>query len=287
MYHVRTEINLEFIYFFQTCREKLSVLSRIDNQIVTLTARSPDSALSGCTIVPKGSPRPFAHLSTTTETPIEFSTPGDLDSENATTETIFDKYFHRTTDTPEKSEERDGKSLDSITEDMLGNDFSIETMDRLNDTEVFNATSANNSRNGGGLYFKHDIGLENMLENTTEYKQDVEELFEPPKRIERLESDIETSRQRRSNPSYPHPNRATYIVRCHNAGSFISSRERWWFIAVANCGNSKGLDVKYRFKMTNGASGDFWQEHFSADERRKFPILSIQSIKSITADVLS
>lgn len=260
---------------FQTCREKLSVLSRIDNQIVTLSARSPESALSGCTIVPKGPTRPFAHLTTTTATPIELSTPGDVDIENVTTETIFDKYLHRTTVIPK--DEPDGHSSDNTTEDTLGNEFSSETMEKFNETEVFNATSGGNSRNGGGLYFKHDIGLENVLENTTEYKKDVEELFEPPKRMEHLGDDdietIETSRHRRSNPSNYHPTRTTYIVRCHNAGSFISSRERWWFIAIANCGNGKGLDVKYRFKMTNGEPGDFWHEHFSADERRKLSIL--------------
>lgn len=257
---------------FQTCREKLSVLSRIDNQIVTLTARSPESALSGCTIVPKGPTRPFAHLTTTTATPIEFSTPGDVDIENVTTETIFDKYLHRTTVIPK--DEPDSHSSDNTTEDTLDNDFSSDTMDKFNETEVFNATSGGNYRNGGGLYFKHDIGLENVLENTTDYKKDVEELFEPPKRMEHSgEDDIETTRHRRSNPSNYHPTRTTYIVRCHNAGSFISSRERWWFIAIANCGNGKGLDVKYRFKMTNGETGDFWHEHFSADERRKLLIL--------------
>lgn len=35
---------------FQTCLQKLSVLSIRDNQIVTLSARSPYNALSGCTL---------------------------------------------------------------------------------------------------------------------------------------------------------------------------------------------------------------------------------------------
>lgn len=42
-----------------------------------------------------------------------------------------------------------------------------------------------------------------------------------------------------------------------------------WYIAISNCGSDKGLDVTYRFKMTNGKPGEFWHEHFSADERSK------------------
>lgn len=48
--------------------------------------------------------------------------------------------------------------------------------------------------------------------------------------------------------------------------SWSSSIFRWWYIAISNCGSNKGLDVWYKFRMTNGAPGDFWNEHFSADE---------------------
>ncbi|EAA00571.4 AGAP012225-PA, partial [Anopheles gambiae str. PEST] len=69
------------------------------------------------------------------------------------------------------------------------------------------------------------------------------------------------------------------IVSCSNFGSFTSSRERWWYIAIANCdGAGRGLDVKYRFRMTNGPPGDFWHEHFSADEMYIPPILLAESI---------
>lgn len=57
---------------------------------------------------------------------------------------------------------------------------------------------------------------------------------------------------------------------CRNIGGFTSSRERWWYIAIANCGSQKGLDVRYKFRMTNGPPGDFWHEHFSADEMCKY-----------------
>uniref|UniRef100_A0A8W7PGF6 GPR180-like N-terminal domain-containing protein n=1 Tax=Anopheles coluzzii TaxID=1518534 RepID=A0A8W7PGF6_ANOCL len=57
------------------------------------------------------------------------------------------------------------------------------------------------------------------------------------------------------------------IVSCSIFGSFTSSRERWWYIAITNCdGAGRGLHVKYRFRITNGPPGDFWHKHFSADD---------------------
>lgn len=53
---------------------------------------------------------------------------------------------------------------------------------------------------------------------------------------------------------------------CRNARRFRSSRERWWFLAISNCNGSKGIRIKYKILMTNGPQGDYWHEHFSADE---------------------
>uniref|UniRef100_A0A0A9Y085 Uncharacterized protein n=1 Tax=Lygus hesperus TaxID=30085 RepID=A0A0A9Y085_LYGHE len=63
------------------------------------------------------------------------------------------------------------------------------------------------------------------------------------------------------------------IISCHQARRFHSSRERWWFLAVSNCNSTKGLNLEYRFLMTNGPSGDYWHEHFSADEFYILPVL--------------
>ncbi|KAF2363818.1 Intimal thickness related receptor IRP [Trinorchestia longiramus] len=57
-------------------------------------------------------------------------------------------------------------------------------------------------------------------------------------------------------------NRSSYHCRGHRV--FASSRERWWFIAVSNCEATKGLNLRYRFSLTNGYS--YWYKHFSADE---------------------
>ncbi|XP_063601279.1 transmembrane protein 145-like [Penaeus indicus] len=60
-----------------------------------------------------------------------------------------------------------------------------------------------------------------------------------------------------------HPgDKATY--HCKGSRSFRSVRERWWFIAISNCDSTRGLELRYRFTMTNGY--DYWHKHFSADE---------------------
>lgn len=116
--------------------------------------------------------------------------------------------------------------------------------------------------------------LDGELDNSTFFKVDVEEIFS--------NKDENTTRRKREIPSYPKlfesERKGTIIVTCHNLGGFTSSRERWWYIAVANCGSNKGLDVHYKFRMTNGPPGDFWHEHFSADETYIPPILFVQGL---------
>lgn len=250
------------------------MLSQADNQIVTLSARSPLNTLSGCSILPKNDVKPILNLTPTTEPPI-LETTQIYDDESFSTQTSFDKYLKRTTILPKLSTNRSGKTFENFTAEPSVFSESLENFNDTDtniETEVFNKSAMagdERSHNGGGLLFKHDVGLENELENSTEYKLDVEELFETQTqdKLLREDEDLESRRQRRSE-SWPfHRTRETYIVRCHNAGTFISSRERWWYIAISNCGSNKGLDVTYRFKMTNGKAGDFWHEHFSADER--------------------
>ncbi|KYN08484.1 PREDICTED: transmembrane protein 145-like [Cyphomyrmex costatus] len=63
------------------------------------------------------------------------------------------------------------------------------------------------------------------------------------------------------------------IVLCDNQRGFISSRPRWWYIVLADCFSTKGLNVTYRISLTNAAPGTFWKEHFSADEFYILPLL--------------
>ncbi|GFN99366.1 transmembrane protein 145 [Plakobranchus ocellatus] len=61
---------------------------------------------------------------------------------------------------------------------------------------------------------------------------------------------------------------------CAGTRKFKSSRERWWYIAVARCGPPKdqvtGLYLEYRIHMTNG--DNLFHEEFSVDEFYILPI---------------
>ncbi|KAF5277848.1 hypothetical protein FQR65_LT15911 [Abscondita terminalis] len=76
-------------------------------------------------------------------------------------------------------------------------------------------------------------------------------------------------------PSAPPRNR---VIICQTSKRFQSIRERWWFIAVSNCNGTKGIHIKYRILMTNGPPGDYWHEHFSADQFYILPVLVAYSV---------
>lgn len=136
----------------------------------------------------------------------------------------------------------------------------------LNETDIFNGTT-NRYHGDQSIPMLHDVGFENRLENGSRFMDDVEELFAASS-----SNQSASVRMRRHLPSplnFKREGKGTIYVTCSNIGGFTSSRERWWYIAIANCGSGKGLDVTYRFRMTNGAPGDFWHEHFSADEMCK------------------
>ncbi|XP_017882788.1 transmembrane protein 145-like [Ceratina calcarata] len=76
------------------------------------------------------------------------------------------------------------------------------------------------------------------------------------------------------------------IVRCLSYRKFRSSRPRWWFIALADCSSKTGLNVSYWISLTNG-EGDFWREHFSADEFYILPELIAIACSYILLVILS
>jgi hypothetical protein len=79
-------------------------------------------------------------------------------------------------------------------------------------------------------------------------------------------------KKRAVRPSPPVQRWTGRTVNCHNARKFRSARERWWFIALSNCNGTRGINVKYKILMTNGPPGDYWHEHFSADEFCESPL---------------
>lgn len=252
------------------------MLSIEDNQIIKLSARSPYNLMSGCRIVRKSDPTPDttpANDAVTTEPSGSWTS--EEGSATVTDAPNFDKFLKTTTAEAvpiKRNSENDLDSTDQSRPSEIEDFYSTTNLTDYNETEVFNATGDNGPHNGGGLQFKHDVmPFENNLENSTEYRSDVEEMFQKlDSRRPIRQAGATSPRSEQIGPILRRKKRETLQVRCHNAGTFFSARERWWYIAVSNCGGDKGLDITYRFKMTNGQPGDFWSEHYSADEMRTY-----------------
>lgn len=247
----------------KSCLQKVAVLSPIDNQIVTLSTKRPANYLSGCQqTTSKERVRP----------PPSNTKPGQPENTSQTASTAsdeadssyFEQFLNSSTQSPTSYTTTTGDPTTTTyfsttwmdREEGSGNG-AYEAISLDNDTDVFNVTDE-----GAFVLLARDNkdGLlnGNRLENDS-FQADVEELFS--------ESSTENNiRVRRSNGLWSRENTGTIIISCTNAGGFTSQRERWWYIAIANCGSDKGIDIKYRFRMTNGPQGDFWHEHFSADE---------------------
>lgn len=167
--------------------------------------------------------------------------------------TYFDQFLKTTTPSFSTTEGFSTTESSSESTTTINNDTDFESEFLfLNDTE-------HEQDEGKSTGFDHEV-YDNNLENSTEYRNDVEQLFESNK----------TRMKRFIGKLYESEKKTQIYVSCHNAGGFTSSRQRWWYIALANCGSKKGIEVYYRFIMTNGPRGDFWHEHFSADEMCKY-----------------
>lgn len=255
----------------KSCLQKVSVLSPIDNQVVTLTTKRPESYLSGCRLTTSRERHrpPAVPDKNTSKTPEDANLNGSQTASTASDEADSSYYeqFLKSTTTASGYTTTPTVTSNPFSTTELSGEFegsgssAYEAVSLETEADVFNATADEffllARDNNDGLLNG------NWLENDTSFKDEVEELFS--------ESSTENNvRVRRSVPLLGRENTGTIIVSCSNAGGFTSVRERWWYIAVGNCGSDKGIDIKYRFRMTNGPPGDFWHEHFSADEMCKF-----------------
>lgn len=256
----------------KSCLQKVSVLNPADNQIVTLTTKRPESYLSGCRLTTsrdrlRPPPPPESETSKPEDSLLNGSQTASTASDEADS-SYFDQFLKSTTETVTSyTTSNPTTATTSSVWDFEGSGAgAFEAISLDSDADVFNITG------GGGddsvlLARDNNDGLQNgnRLENDTSFQADVEELFS--------ESSTENNvRVRRAIPLFGRENTGTIIVSCSNKGGFTSVRERWWYIAIANCGSDKGIDIKYRFRMTNGPPGDFWHEHFSADEMCRWRI---------------
>ncbi|XP_038219824.1 transmembrane protein 145-like [Zerene cesonia] len=248
-----------------TCKDREAVLNKGgQNQIVKLSHWYPDTEYSGCIVTRANKELPAAKSTSpkptvkTTVKPKNNPNKNDLPSDPA----YYDQFL-KTTTTPTKSTmDVTTKSTNSTTwYELIPDDFNATTV--IPEDELW-----------------ENIG---PVKNTslTETLKDVEILFDnnynhSGHKIKRSIELYERYRRRRLNSeSYQSGFSETerMIVSCHNSRRFRSARERWWFIAISNCDSPKGLDVRYKFLMTNGPDGDFWHKHFSADEFYVLPIL--------------
>lgn len=241
----------------------MAVLNPGDNQIIPLTTKRPMSYFSGCRLTNSRDKARNQSSITSTPTSTEFSQNGSETASTASDEmdsSYFEQFLKSSTSTSYTTTANPTTPYLSVSTDQSENG-AYEEIFLDTDTDVFNATD-----NEFVLLARdHNDGIlnGNRLENDTSFQEDVEELFS--------DSSTEGSvRVRRSISLFSRENTGTIIVTCNNAGGFQSVRERWWYIAISNCGSDKGIDIKYRFKMTNGPPGDFWHEHFSADETCEF-----------------
>ncbi|XP_047542549.1 transmembrane protein 145-like [Vanessa atalanta] len=252
----------------KTCKEREAVLNKGgQNQIIKLSHWYPDTEYSGCILtqanreVPPGKSSTAAPITTTTKSKDKNSTKNDLPADPS----YYDKFLKTTTAKPKST--------------IVDTNFT--TWYELLPTDEFNSTTT-------GLppddELWENIGPENNMSRLENLK-DVEIMFEHTsntgQKIKRSTFELYERYRRRRLYSESNQNELSssngktvkFIVSCHNSRRFRSARERWWFIGISNCDNPKGLDVRYKFLMTNGPSGDFWHEHFSADEFYVLPIL--------------
>lgn len=198
----------------KTCHQKVAVLSPNDNQIVTMSAKSPYFLKSGCTMRTAASPpRGQNKDSTTTVKPTQPSKkdPEEFDS------TYFDQFIKTTTQMPASTFSDQPSSID-----MSSTTFGFENFTEV-DIEDFNSTIT-----GYKTMIYDQETQDNNLENTTEFKREVEEMFE-----DTGNQSIRTKRQ-----TFPRileqEKKQTIYISCHNAGGFTSSRQRWWYIALVS-----------------------------------------------------
>ncbi|XP_045770130.1 uncharacterized protein LOC123870766 [Maniola jurtina] len=261
----------------KTCKEREAVLNKAgQNQIIKLSHWYPDTEYSGCILTQANKELPAAKSSTTlSPKPTRKSIISTTKTKNNNTSNItkfelpldptyYDQFLKPTTP---KSKDSTIVDTNSTTwyELLPTDDFATTTA--LPEDELWESIGPENN----GSLFENLKDVEIMFDNHNssghKIKRSTSELYE---RFRRRRLYSETNH---NGPSNKNEKMERFIVSCHNSRRFRSARERWWFIAISNCDSPKGLDIRYKFLMTNGPSGDFWHEHFSADEFYVLPIL--------------
>ncbi|CAK1546479.1 unnamed protein product [Leptosia nina] len=244
----------------RTCQDRESVLNKGgQNQIVKLSHWYPDTEYSGCVLTKANKELPSAKSTTPKPKAKQTFKPKSIPKNNIPVDPEYYDQFLKTTTSTKTTTDATTKEPNATTwYELIPDEFNSTT--ELPDELWENIGPVKNG-------------------NLSEDLKDVELLFDNYNNSHKIKRSIELYeryRRRRLNAeSYQNEFSETerMIVSCHNSRRFRSARERWWFIAISNCDSPKGLDVRYKFLMTNGPDGDFWHKHFSADEFYVLPIL--------------
>ncbi|CAD0206958.1 unnamed protein product [Chrysodeixis includens] len=242
----------------KTCKEREEVLNRAgQNQIIRLSHWYPDTEYSGCVITKHNKEIP-ASKSSTTPKPTDPSKTKKNTTKVQPPEPSYYDQFLKTTQNP--------KPTPTLT-DSNTTWYELVPTDDLNTTAVpeDELWESIGPRDNGSHFGNLNDEVEILFDNRSKSGHKIKRSLDLYDRYRRRRLNAQPS-----GAGSP-PEKEHLTVTCHNSRRFRSARERWWFIAISNCDNNKGLDVRYKFLMTNGMDGDFWHEHFSADEFMSSP----------------
>ncbi|XP_075988783.1 transmembrane protein 145-like isoform X2 [Anticarsia gemmatalis] len=242
----------------KSCKEKEEVLNRAgQNQIIRLSHWYPDTEYSGCILTKANKELPASKSTTsppqTTPKPKSKNTTKLVPPEPS----YYDQFLKTT---PQEARPTDANT--TWYELVPTDEFNVSTT-MLPEDELWESIGP--GENGSRFGKLNDVEILFDQKNRSGHK--IKRSINLYERFRRRRLNAESSSQGSG------PEKERLLVSCHNSRRFRSARERWWFIAISNCESNKGLDVRYKFLMTNGPDGDFWHEHFSADEFYVLPVL--------------
>ncbi|CAB3233786.1 unnamed protein product [Arctia plantaginis] len=247
----------------KSCKEREDVLNRGgQNQIVRLSHWYPETEFSGCILRKANRELPASKSTSSTQNPAT-TTPKPKNKNSTNLLPPEPSYYDQFLKTTPRDARPIPPDVNTTWYELLPTDDFNFTTTMVPEEELWESISP--EQNGSHFGKLNDVEILFDNENGKKHK------------IKRSLDLYERFRRRRIHAESKHPGSTTekekLLVSCHNSRRFRSARERWWFIAISNCENDKGLDVKYKFLMTNGPDGDFWHEHFSADEFYVLPVL--------------
>ncbi|XP_037875212.1 uncharacterized protein LOC105842284 [Bombyx mori] len=260
----------------KTCKDREAILNKAgQNQIIRLSHWYPDTEYSGCIVTKanKELPASKSSIKPTSITVNPFYKQKNTTNSEPKDPSYYDQFLKTTTapaTTPLNQQSTVSHANSTTWYELLPAD-NLNFTTAFPEDDLWESIGPHANESTLGNLQDVEILFDDRYKSTRKIKRSTIGIYERYRR-RRLHSEAGGSLASNGDRT------EKLIVSCHNSRRFRSARERWWFIAISNCDSSKGLDVSYKFLMTNGASGDFWHEHFSADEFYVLPVLLAYAI---------